>query len=117
MEGIDRQPRLRRKNALVKPACLAQNVLIGRHTALGKESRNLGVTPCSQEMQPIDHALLDLARRLARKSDGQNLAGRDAGKQQAHDARSQQPGLATAGTRLHNDTARRLQRIEDGGAR
>ena len=111
VKGIHRQRRLRRQDVLIERAGRAQGRLVRIHPALGEERRHLRLAARRQQPQPVDHALLDLARRLAREGDRQDRAGRHAGQQQPHDARRQQPRLAAPGARLDDDAAGRIKRL------
>ena len=82
---------------------------VGAEAAFAQESVELCVATRRQIAQPADDALLDLARGLAREGDRQNLARRNAFEQQAHDARSEQPGFAAPGTGFDNDGSLRVQ--------
>ena len=115
MKGVNRQSGLRGEHAFIQTAGKAPYRRIGGHAALGQKRHQVVIARRRQQAQPIDHALLDLPRSLARKGDRQNFTGRDAGQQQANDSRSQQPRLSAASAGLDNDAVRRIERAHNQG--
>ena len=60
----------------------------------------------------LEHALAHLARGLARERDGDDLLGMFDEREQAQIALDQEPGLARARGRLHDEGASRVQRAQ-----
>ena len=113
MKRVDRQPRLCRQYLLVQATGGAHGWLVRCYTTLLQKRGDLSLASRRQQVQPVDNPLFDLARRLARKGDRQDLARRNAGQQQAHNARGQQPGLAAPGTGFYDNAVRRIKRIDN----
>ena len=113
VKRVDGQPRLCRQYLLVQATGGAHGWLVRRNTTLLQKRGDLSLTSGRQQVQPVDNPLFDLPRRLARKGNRQDLARRNAGQQQAYNARGQQPGLAAPGTGFDDNAVRRIERIDN----
>jgi hypothetical protein len=113
VEGVDGERRLGRLHALVEAARARHGGirLPGRQRAPPQKIAHLCLVADGQQAQPVGEARLDLACRLARVGDGENLARRRTVEQQPQDARHQQPGLAAAGAGLHHHGVARIERL------
>ena len=115
MEGFDRRWRGRRQDAFVQPACPRKRTHRVRTTQspFAQERDDGLIVAVGERAQRRDEPRTHFLRCSARERDGENLAGRRAVEQQAHDARNQQPGLAAAGAGFDHRTGTRI----DGTAR